>query len=176
MSETSPDGGETVYGKTKWAQTSLARLLGWQLGIPVIIARPFNLLGPGLPPNWVAAEMCRQLVEKKGKIHLGNLDSERDFIDVRDAVEAYWLLATRGEPGEIYNVSSGKPIRIRDLFSILTEIHSTPCTVEVDPGRLRKEDLFRVYGDNQKLKAATGWEPRILLKQSLQDMLAELIS
>jgi GDP-4-dehydro-6-deoxy-D-mannose reductase len=174
MSENSPDGGESVYGKAKWAQTSLARLLGRQLAIPVIIARPFNLVGPGLPQNWVAAEMCRQVFENKGEIHLGNLDSERDFIDVRDAVEAYWLLATTGKAGEIYNVSSGKPIRIRDLLSILTEIQTATCTVKMDPERIRTGDLLKVFGDNRKLKTATGWEPRISLRKSLQDMLAEL--
>jgi len=174
MSEDSPCGGETLNGRTKWAQTTIALSLGKQLKIPVMIVRPFNLIGPGLPRKFVAAELCAQFARRDDSvIKVGNTRSERDFVDVRDAVAAYWDVAEKGVPGDVYNVCSGKPTRIEELFSIFSELTEGSHKSSTDPSRMRNVDLDRVYGDGKKLRRATGWTPRISLRQSLTDMLEE---
>ncbi len=173
--EQSPAGGESIHGRTKWAQTTVALAMGRDSGMPVLVVRPFNLVGPGLPPKLVAAELCRQFRDRnREKLELGNGAAERDFIDVRDAVRAYWMVAEKGLSGEIYNVCSGRPTKILEVVSVLRRLTGRDLEVSVDPGRLRRVDIDRVCGSTEKLRAATGWEPEIALDQSLRDMLEDL--
>ncbi|MCB0021486.1 MAG: GDP-mannose 4,6-dehydratase, partial [Caldilinea sp.] len=104
-------------------------------------------------------------------VHLGNLCTERDFTDVRDVVRAYWLLAQHGETGACYNVGSGQPRTIRWLLDTLLDLTDIPIDVAIDPARLRPSDVPVSYCDNQRLVAATGWQPEIDLRTSLKDLL-----
>jgi len=172
--ESHADGGEMVYGRSKWAQGVLARQLGKQYGFEVILARTFNLIGPGLPDKWVTASLCRQFSQKEpGVIKVGNTKSERDFLDIRDVVRAYWLLANQGEDGEVYNVCSGKATSIGALIDHLDNKTGGIHSVEIDQERFRNVDLDRVYGNSDKLQKATGWQQQISVEQSIEDMLEE---
>ena len=174
LSEMDPVGGESVYGRSKWAQGRLALDLGEQFAIDVIIARTFNLIGPGLPDKWVAGSLCKQFARPdSAAIKVGNTQSERDFLDVRDAVAAYWELAKQGVAGQAYNVCTGQPTKIEKLLDLFSAYSDNRHTVEVDKTRFQRVDLDRVYGDNSKILAATNWKPAISLEQSLQDMFAE---
>lgn len=174
LDENSPSGGETINGRTKWAQTTIALAQGKERGIPVMVVRPFNLIGPGLPRKFVAAELCEQFLRPDhNEIKVGNTNSERDFIDVRDAVAAYWVVVTKGIPGEIYNVCTSKPTSINELIRLLSELTGTSYKISVDSSKMRNVDFDRVYGKYDKLHTATGWQPRITLAQSLRDMLEE---
>jgi len=104
-------------------------------------------------------------------IRVGNLDSVRDFTDVRDMVRAYWLAATRGEPGEVYNIASGRGITIREMLDRLIAMSRVEVRVENDPARMRPSDVEVLIGDSSKFRAATGWVPRIPLEQTLADSL-----
>ena len=104
-------------------------------------------------------------------IRVGNLDSVRDFTDVRDMVRAYWLAAEKGEPGEVYNIASGRGITIRAMLDRLLAMSRVEVQVETDPARLRPSDVEVLLGDASKFRAATGWEPRIPLEQTLADSL-----
>ena len=86
-------------------------------------------------------------------------------------VRAYWLLVTHGEPGECYNVGSGRPHSIQWLLDTLIELSPAQVEVEVDPQRLRPSDVPCSYCDNRKLAAATGWQPQIELRTTLLDLL-----
>jgi len=86
-------------------------------------------------------------------------------------VRAYWLAAERGEPGEVYNIASGRGITIREMLDRLLAMARVAVRVETDPARLRPSDVEVLLGDSSKFRAATGWEPRIPLEQTLADSL-----
>ncbi len=172
LDEKSPQGGESLYGRTKWVQTVMALKTGAEVGIPVVVARTFNLIGPGLSENLVAGRLCRQF-SKHGaeEITVGNTRSERDFLDVRDAVKAYYDLAVNGRPGEIYNVCSGIPVSIEVLLQTFQEMTGNRHRILQDQSLLKAVDVNRVYGSYEKIRAQTGWCPLISLRQSVSDML-----
>ncbi len=102
---------------------------------------------------------------------MGNLSARRDFTDVRDVARAYLLLAERGRPGEAYNVCSGTAVSIRELLELLGQAAGIRVEPVVDPDRLRPADLPELYGSPAALEKATGWRPRIPLRQTLADLL-----
>ena len=174
MTEQDPGPGFSPYGRVKWGQSQLALSLGQQYALDVRVARPFNLIGPGLPGSLVASQFCEQFAAGDSRqIKVGNVQSARDFIDIRDAVRAYWQIATAGAAGGIYNVASGEPTRIASLLDIFAELSGGKHEIVVDQSRLKSVDADIVVGVCDKLKQATGWQPEIPLRQSLADMYAE---
>lgn len=174
--ETNPLRPLSPYAVSKVTQD----LLGWQYfrsyGMDVVRTRGFNHEGPRRPNVFVASDFAWQIaqVEKGNRdavIHVGNLDARRDFTDVRDTVLGYWLALEKGEPGEVYNICSGKAYSIREVLDLL--LGMTECKIEVrqDPKRLRPSDVPVLLGDYSKFHAATGWEPRIPFEQTLRDSL-----
>ncbi len=156
-------------------------LLGYQYfrsyGTKAIRTRGFNHTGPRRGEVFVTSNFARQLAaieagRREPVIKVGNLSAVRDFTDVRDMVRAYWLAVERGAPGEVYNIASGQGITIRELLDRLLAICEAEVRVEVDPERLRPSDVEVLIGDASKFRAATGWEPRIPLEQTLRDLLA----
>lgn len=173
LREDSPTFGLSSYGRTKWAQSTLALAAGKTLGLPVVVARTFNLIGPGLPDTLVARALCRQFLQTgEDELRVGNLSSKRDFVDVRDAVDAYWRLVRDGRSEEIYNVCTGVPVSVADLINTLSEITGRQRRLCVDPALMRREDPPEVYGENAKL-TATGWQPHHSLRDSLEAMVGE---
>jgi GDP-4-dehydro-6-deoxy-D-mannose reductase len=147
-----------------------------QLGGPVFIVRPFNHAGPRQSPTYVTSSFARQIAEieaglREPVLHVGNLESQRDITDVRDTVRAYHLVVKRGTPARPYNVCSGQAYRIRDLLDGLIARSRTAIRVEFDPARLRPSDNPIIAGDRTRIGADTGWEPRISIQQTLDDLL-----
>jgi GDP-4-dehydro-6-deoxy-D-mannose reductase len=101
---------------------------------------------------------------------VGNLTPQRDFLDVRDVVRAYADLAQGGVPGEIYNVCSGVPTRISEVLRQLVMAARVGVEIREDPSLMRPVDVPVAYGDNTKLRAATGWAPAFSLARSLGDV------
>ena len=166
---------QNVYAATKAAADLAAQqyINVWKM--PVIIARPFNHTGPGQSPNFVASAFAKQVAEiVRGKrepvVRVGNLSAKRDFTDVRDVVRAYRLLLEKTESG-VFNICSGKPVQIQKILDTLVELSGVDVKVEVDPERLRPVDVPLIYGSFEKLRAATGWEPKIPIEQTLHDLL-----
>lgn len=175
LAEDAPLRPVNVYGASKAAQTILLQSYAAR-GLAAVVARPFNLLGPGLPTALAAAAFAAQIVEREqgraaGPIRVGNLAAQRDFLDVRDAVAAYRLIVRRGVPGIAYNVCSGRPVSIRALLDRLAAMAQCPMAVEVDAARFQANDVPVSVGDNGRL-VALGWQPQISLDQSLHDLLA----
>nr|MBI2904971.1 GDP-mannose 4,6-dehydratase [Chloroflexota bacterium] len=132
--------------------------------------------GPRQSARFVAADFAGQIVEiERGRrapvVRVGNLQAERDFSDVRDIVRGYVAALEQGQAGEVYNVASGVPRPISVLLDGLLAFAQHAITVEVDPAKLRPSDTPRQQGDSSKLRAATGWEPRIPFEQTLKDIL-----
>ena len=142
----------------------------------MIRTRGFNHTGPRRGPVFVTSNFARQIASieaglREPVIRVGNLEAVRDFTDVRDMVRAYWLAATKGRPGEAYNIASGFGISIRELLNRLLALSSAQVKIEVDPDRLRPSDVEILIGDSSKFRRDTGWEPRIPLEKTLSDTL-----
>jgi GDP-4-dehydro-6-deoxy-D-mannose reductase len=157
------------YGVSKVAVDLLSRFYWQTYGMKVIRARPFFVIGPRKASD-VCSDFARGIVEvEKGRsdrLRVGNLEAVRDFLDVRDAVRALWLLAEKGTPGAVYNVCSGVGHSVREVLDILISLATRPIPVEPDPTRLRTADEPVVIGDNGRLRAL-GWKPEIPLDRAL---------
>jgi GDP-4-dehydro-6-deoxy-D-mannose reductase len=165
------------YAWSKQLMASILQMYGYTYGIPTIIARTFNLIGPGYSTS-VCAQLARQVVQmEKGllpsKLVLGNQAVKRDFLDVRDAVLAYSSLLQLSPPlpGSIYNVCSGTSHSIESIVSLFMHYATVPFTIETDKSLFRAGEAAVVQGDNSKLSSATGWRPLISLEQSIRDTL-----
>ncbi|RME82409.1 MAG: SDR family oxidoreductase [Caldilineae bacterium] len=176
VDEDTPLRPTSPYGVSKVAQD----LLGWQYhrshGLHTVRVRPFNHIGPGQNEIFVTSSFAKQiaLIEAgRGEpiLRHGNLQARRDFTDVRDVVRAYWLILQKGEPGQVYNVGSGRSIAIQDILHIMLTQARVPITLQPDPGRMRPSDIPIIVSDPGRLQRATGWQPRIPLEQTLQDIL-----
>jgi GDP-4-dehydro-6-deoxy-D-mannose reductase len=165
-------GGASPYGRTKWAQSTLALAFGAERKIKVMVARTFNLIGPGTPLSLVPGALCAQFLNGEAEVKVGNLKPERDFIDIRDAVAAYWAICEKGMPGNIYNVCTGKTASIKTVVELFRKNAPVAKRVRQEAARSRKNDFNRVCGDNRKL-LALGCRTKISLKQSVCDMLGK---
>lgn len=164
------------YGVSKVAAEALCGQWRETEGLDVVVARPFNHIGPGQTDRFVVASFTRQVAEiKLGQrppvIEIGDVEVTRDFTDARDVVEAYLLLLERGAAGEIYNICSGREVWIRDLLPTLFELAGVEAKIAQDPARLRPAEQKRLLGSYEKLHRCTGWAPTTELRTSLADAL-----
>jgi len=173
------------YGVSKAAADMLAYSYALQ-GQRVIRVRPFNHSGPGQPPSFLLPTLVEQLSKIEAGlvppvIKLGNLDSVRDFMDVRDVVRAYPLLLKHGANGAAYNLCSGQATSVQQLFDLICDLSSVDITLEVESFRKRQTDIPYLVGDASKIKSVIDWRREIELKVTIGDMLdvlsqGELIS
>jgi GDP-4-dehydro-6-deoxy-D-mannose reductase len=174
--EDAPLAPVSPYGTSKVAQDLLAAQYAAAYGLPVVRLRPFHLTGPRRPAHFVGSSFAEQIARIEGGflppvLEVGNLDAVRDITDVRDAARAYWLAITQGAPGEVYNLCSGRELRIAELVERLFELSHERIEVRVDPGRLRTDDIPWLVGDHTRLSEATGWQPEIPIDRTLADLL-----
>ncbi|MBI5240610.1 MAG: NAD-dependent epimerase/dehydratase family protein [Elusimicrobia bacterium] len=174
VSEGAPCAPLTLYGASKHSQT-LAALSFRHAGVPVVVARPFNVIGPGMPENLALGAFARQLArvargEQPPCLQVGDLSPRRDFIDVRDVARALADLGRSGVPGEVYNVSSGRAVSISALLRGLLEVSGLRVSLRRDPSRVRRGEVADISGDHRKLTALTGWRPEIPLARTLRDV------
>jgi len=176
ITEENPLRPLSPYAVSKVAQDFLGYQYFRSYGLRTVRTRGFNHEGPRRGEVFVMSNFAKQIAEieagqREPVIRVGNLDAVRDFTDVRDMVRAYWLAAEKGEPGEVYNIASGRGITIREMLDRLLALSTVEVAVETDPARLRPSDVEVLLGDASKFRAATGWEPRIPLEQTLADSL-----
>ena len=176
IKETNPLRPLSPYAVSKVAQDLLAYQYFESYGLKTVRTRGFNHTGPRRGEVFVTSNFAKQIASIEAElqepvIRVGNLESVRDFTDVRDTVRAYWLAVEKGRPGEVYNIASGREITIRQLLDKLVELSRTRVEVEIDPDRLRPSDVEVLIGDASKFHADTGWEPTIPLEQTLEDLL-----
>lgn len=174
VNEESPLKPMTPYGVTKAAMEMMGRQFCLNYKQKVILPRLFIHVGPNHPPLTAIQNFGRQLAaiklgQQQPVLHVGNLTTSRDFIDVRDGVRALALLAEKGTPGEVYNICNGYAWKISDMLDLLLKISGVEVTVEQDPSLLRPSDEKTLLGDNRKLKAL-GWEPEIPFETTLRDI------
>lgn len=178
IGEAAPMAPATPYAASKAAAelVGVQAFHGW--GVPVVRARPFNHIGPGQSVEFAVPAFARRIVEAAGTgaaaLTVGNLMARRDFTDVRDVVRAYRLLVLSGEPGEAYNVCSGRDVLLEDVVRRLLAAAGADLALEVDPDLLRPVDVPVLRGDPAKLQAATGWTPTVPLDRTLADVLDDV--
>lgn len=168
---------DSPYGWSKYMQTSVAQMYAAAYGLPIVVARAFNLIGPGAR-NGICVELAQQVADiEAGRlapcISLKNPAIERDFLDVRDAAQAFWALlqAPAVQNGEIYNVCSGHAISVAELATLFHTQSHAPFTVGTVEPHPHREEPPRLCGDNGKLCATTGWTPTTPLAQTVADIL-----
>lgn len=139
----------------------------------ILIARPFNHIGPGQRRDFVVPSFLHRIRmairENKPGIRVGDLQAGRDFTDVRDVVRAYTLLLAEGVPGEIYNVCRGENTTIREILNLSLEVAEADLQYEVDVSLLRPDGSYSRYGSADKLRVL-GWTPKFSLSGSIRDM------
>jgi GDP-4-dehydro-6-deoxy-D-mannose reductase len=176
LAEADPIEATNPYATSKVAtELAVARAARFD-GVEAVVARSFNHIGPRQDPSFFASGVARQvaLIEAgrlEPVIRVGNLESRRDFTDVRDTVRAYRELAAHGVPGRAYNVCSGRAHRMRDLLDAIVARARVSVRIEPDPARFRPNDTPLILGDPSLIKRTTGWEPRIPIERTLQDLL-----
>lgn len=176
VSEDRPFEPRNPYAVSKVAAELACRQWHFTEGMDVVIARPFNHIGPGQDDRFVVASLARQVAEiaaghREPVVDAGDLDVTRDFTDVRDVVRAYLLLLERGRTGAIYNVGSGQEVRVRDLLGRLATLGGIDPRIHQDPQRMRRAEQRRVAASFALLEADTGWRPTIGLDRSLADII-----
>ena len=176
IKETNPLRPLSPYAVSKVAQDLLAYQYWMSWKVDSVRTRGFNHEGPRRGPVFVASDFAKQIADiekglKPPVLHVGNLEAKRDFTDVRDIVRGYWLALEKCEPGEVYNLCSGKAYSIQQVLDLLLGMTKTRIEVRQDRMRLRPSDVPVLLGDRTKFTRATGWEPVIPFEQTLQDML-----
>jgi GDP-4-dehydro-6-deoxy-D-mannose reductase len=173
LRETAPPLPRNPYAAAMAAAVALALAYAHSFGVDAVVTRAFNHIGPGQDERFAVAAFAHQLARAAAGggplVRVGNLEATRDFLDVRDVCEAYVLLLEgAGERGAIYNVASGTGTVMREILRRLIEIARVPVEVREDPERMRPADVPVSVGDPAKLRAATGWAPRIPLAAALR--------
>lgn len=178
LGEEAPLRPASPYALSKLAQELVARHAGATTSVEVVVARPFNHLGPRQSADYFGPNFARQIADiahgrNEPVLKVGNVTARRDLTDVRDVVGAYVALMAAGEPGGIYNVCSGRAVAVRDVLDGLIARSGVAVEVRVAPELLRPVDQPLLLGTRDRIGAAVGWAPEIPLDTTLGDLLAE---
>jgi len=165
------------YAVSKLAAEALCAQWAITEGLDVLIARPFNHIGPGQGDQFVVSGFARQVnaIAHGGAepvVEVGDIDVTRDFLDVRDVIAAYFRLFARGRAGETYNVCSGVERSVRQVLERLLELAGVHATTRAASGRMRPAEQRRMRGSSARLHRDTGWSPSVDLDDSLRAILA----
>lgn len=166
----------TPYAVSKVAQEMVALQYYLVHDIWTVRVRAFNLIGPHQPAGLLASDVSQQLVHAEqarteAVLKVGDLTPRRDFVDVRDAVRAYLLLASLGRPGEVYNICSERSHAASECVDLLARMARVPVRVESDASRRAGREVSDQVGSAQRLRRLSGWQPQISFEESLRDVL-----
>jgi GDP-4-dehydro-6-deoxy-D-mannose reductase len=174
--ESDPFGATSPYATSKLAQEMLSRQAWEDDGIPTLLARSFNHVGPRQDPSFVAPGIARQIAlieagRQDPVLTLGNLEPKRDISDVRDTVRAYVAMMAKAQPGKPYNVCSGRGLAIGELVETFVTRARADVRIVQDPARFRPNDPPLLVGDHARLTGDTGWTPQIPFDRTVEDLL-----
>lgn len=175
LKESMPVNPKSPYALSKTMQEQASKFYTHEFGLNIILVRAFNHIGPMQNTGFVipdfASKIARVELGLSQKIAVGNLNASRDFSDVRDIVRGYYMLMKGGKTGEIYNIGSGKAVKISELLEILLSMAKTKVTVEEDPMKMRPSDAPIIYGDCTKIFNDVGYKPEIDIHKTLEEIL-----
>ncbi len=176
LTEQAPLRPNNPYAVSKLAQDFMGLQYFLDRQMPIIRVRPFNHIGPRQNERFVAPSFAKQIAEieqgqREPVLRLGNMSVQRDFTDVRDMVRAYILAVQLGEPGEVYNIGTGRARPVREMLNIMLADCPVKVTEETDPTKFRLSDTPISYADPAKFKRQTGWVPQLSFEQTCLDIL-----
>ena len=168
MKEEHPTLGQGAYALSKIAAERVAQ---GRLDRDWVLARLFNLTGPGQDRHFAASDWAQQWVAGKRRIQTGDLSLRRDYLDVRDACSAVLCLAEKARSRQTINICSGEAIALSELFA-----WAAPYAEALqDQTRFRREEPRIIQGCSERLRSM-GWAPQISIQQSLSDLRAGISS
>jgi GDP-4-dehydro-6-deoxy-D-mannose reductase len=177
VSEDQPCSPVEPYGRSKW-MASVAGLAE-RPPLEVNVARVFNPIGPGQPANQAFGDFAAQLRSNAGDplvLVTGGLDARRDFVDVRDAARALVAVALRGRAGRVYHVGTGHSRTVLEGLERLIALSGRTVSLCEDPARRSRKGPSDSRADIGRIRAETGWSPRIDFERSLADLWEEVAS
>jgi nucleoside-diphosphate-sugar epimerase len=173
IDEAQPAAPVNHYATSKMAMEMMAQTYVGRLNL--VITRPFNYTGPGQNENFLIPKLVAHFAARAPSISLGNLNVEREFNDVQMVCDAYLLLLQHAEPGETYNICSGKPYALELVIDILKRMTSYSPKIEVDPAFVRMNEVHRLCGDPSKLQALFSKHDVTLEQPLLETTLARML-
>lgn len=176
IKETNPLRPLSPYAVSKLAMDYLGYQYHQSYGMKIIRTRGFNHTGPRRGDVFSESTFARQIAEiEKGKkepvVYVGNLEASRDYTDVRDMVQAYYLAVQKCKSGEVYNIASGFSWNIGDVLKLLLGMSRKKIKIVKDETRMRPSDVEVLIGDATKFKKLTGWKPIIPFEKTMEDLL-----
>ncbi len=169
------------YAVARVSQEMLSRVYVDAYGMDIVMTRSFNHIGPRQDARFVIPSFISRIAEIKkngqfsGVIETGNLSIVRDFVDVRDVVKAYYSLLKNGKKGEVYNICSGCGIMLSDVVMLIAEELGVAVTTKVNPDYVRPSDNMEMVGSPYKIESELGWKREYSFKQTIQDMIKEMV-
>ncbi len=166
----------THYGIAKYTQDLMGRMYWDAYKMPIVITRAFNITGWGRGDAFADSSFAKQIVEiEKGLrepiISHGNLESERIFVDVDDAMNGYILALNSKKWGEIFCFGNDNPVKIKDLLATLVSLSTVEVETRVDPARLRPVDVKTMRCDSTKAQTVLSWKEMVPLRTSMENLL-----
>lgn len=176
LTEKHPCCPQNPYASSKLVTGQIALQMAHSGHLNIIHVRPFNHFGPGQPEGFVVSDFASQIarIEKlqyPPVIKVGDLSVKRDFMDVRDVVDAYVLLLEKDVPSGVYNICSGFPRTVKDILDVLLKKSNISIDVKTEPERFRPSEVPIFIGSSDKIHQATGWKPKRKFEESLHETL-----
>lgn len=168
------------YAVARVSQEMLSKVFVDSYHLDIVLTRSFNHIGPWQDDRFVVPSFIKRIIQikkegnLKGVIEVGDISIVRDFIDVRDVVNAYYLLLMNGRSGEVYNICSGKGITLEEIINIIALKVGVEVTTVINPQYIRPSDNKFIVGSNYKLKDELSWKLNYRLDQTIADMLEEV--
>jgi len=164
------------YAVSKVGEDRLAYQYFKSYGIKNIITRAFTHTGPRRGEVFAESTFAKQIAEimngkKEPIVQVGNLDSVRTFLDVRDIAEAYWLVTEKCEPGEAYNIGGKTTMKVGEMLDIMIKMSNKKISIKEDPARMRPSDVTLQIPDISKFVKKTNWAPKIPVEKTFKDLL-----
>jgi GDP-4-dehydro-6-deoxy-D-mannose reductase len=165
------------YAVARVSQELLSKVYVNGYRLSIVMTRSFNHIGPRQEDIFVISSFIKQLVAIKksgtrGHLVAGDIEIVRDFVDVRDVVSAYYLLLTKGENGQIYNICSGKGLSLKQILKKICMLLDIEVDIQTDPALIRPDDNIIIVGSNDKISKLLGWKQEYPLEKSLRDMIS----
>jgi GDPmannose 4,6-dehydratase/GDP-4-dehydro-6-deoxy-D-mannose reductase len=174
--ETNPLRPSSPYAVSKVAEDMIAFQYFTSYNLRTIRTRAFTHTGPRRGEVFVESSFAKQIAEiEEGKnppvVFVGNLNSIRTFLDVRDICEAYYLATDKGVPGEVYNIGGSRTMSVGEMLNHLLSLSPKKIQIVQDPARLRPSDVTLQIPDVSKFMNQSGWKPTIPFEKTMQDLL-----
>lgn len=176
INENNPLRPLSPYAVSKVAMDYLGYQYYESYKVRIIRTRGFNHTGPRRGETFAESNFAKQIaLIEKGKrepvISVGNLEAFRDYTDVRDMVRGYLLAVEKCDPGDVYNICTGRSVKIGDMLQTLLSFSNVKVEIKQDASRMRPSDVPVLTGNNSKFVQKTGWKAEIPFEKTMEDLL-----